>query len=113
MTYGLAKEAGGVDAGVVDFFAVGLGVAAIDGVAGEVDEGGGGFELGLPGAGGFGVPGEGLDVGVGVGFGVSGEDGDVVALFGEIGGEELSEESGAAGEEDFVLRAHGFSFVSV
>lgn len=94
----MAEQAGGEDAGVVNLATVFDVVAAVDAAASEVEE-----EVGLvqvlgPGAGGEAVPEVSLPGGV---LGGAAEDDDLVTLGVEVPGEDLSDLSGAAGDDDF------------
>ena len=91
------EQARGVDARVVDGFPVGVGVAAVDVAAGQVDADVGAFEVLGPGADMLAIPVHGLP---GRSVGPAGEDGDVVAALLEVPREHLAHLAAAAGKHD-------------
>ncbi len=93
----LVEQARCADAGVVDGFSVGGGVAAVDAASGEIDADVGAFEVLGPVADVESIP---VDSVVRRSVGEAREDSDVVPLFLEVGCEHAADLAAAAGEDD-------------
>jgi hypothetical protein len=93
----LVKQMRGENAGVEDGPAIGLMVAAVDAAACEVDAGVGAFEFVNPGTRSEAIPGHDTP---GSGIGSAAEDGDGVAVCVKVAREDLTDLTGATGDDD-------------